>query len=165
MLEPFVVVLGERVFDRQDRIAVAPADQHLGQRVAVELTLLKAQTIAAALAEFRRGDVERDGHVLAWNKTGALDRPHQCFERFLVARKRRPPAAFIGHALQQAALGHDPACRMIDFRRDLERLGEGFCARRDHHEILHVGSPSGMAPPPKIWISGSGMIAGLSPRQ
>ena len=149
LLEPFVVVLGERVFDRQDRIAGAPAEQHFGQRVAVELTLFEAKTIAAAFAEFRCGDVERDRHVLAWNKAGALDRPHQGFERFLIARKRRPPAAFIGHALQETALGHDPACGMIDFRRDLERLGEGFCARRDHHESCTSVRRPAWAPPPK----------------
>ena len=49
---PFVVVLAERVFDREDRIAIAPAKQHLGQRVTVEFTLLEAQTIAAGLTEF-----------------------------------------------------------------------------------------------------------------
>ena len=59
LLEPFIIVLGERVFDRQDRIAGAPVEQHLGQRVAIEFALLEAQTIAARLAEFRCGDVER----------------------------------------------------------------------------------------------------------
>ena len=83
-------------------------------------------------------------HVLARNKAGALDRPHQRFERLLIARERRPPAAFIGDALQKAALGHDRARGMVDFRRDLERLGEGFGARRDDHEVLDVGSPSRM---------------------
>ena len=34
---------------------------------------------------------------------------------------------------------------MVDFRRDLERLGEGFGARRDHHEVLDVGSPSSVS--------------------
>ena len=37
------------------------------------------------------------------------------------------------------------ACGMVDFRRDLERLGESFGARRHDHEILHVGSPPGVS--------------------
>ena len=128
VLEALVVVLGERVFYRQDRIAVAPAEQHFAQRIAVEFAPFEDQTIAAALTKFRRGNVEREAHVLAWNKAGAFDRPHQGFERLLVGRKRRPPAAFVGHALQEAPLGHDPACGTIRPRRDLERLGESFCA-------------------------------------
>ena len=77
-------------------------------------------------------------------KPGALDRPHQRFERFLVGRKRRPPAAFVGHALQEAALGHDGARGAVDLGRDRQRLSEGFRARRDHHEVLNVDSPSRM---------------------
>ena len=143
-LEPLVVILGERVLDRQDRIAVEPTKQHLGQRVAVELALIEAKTIAAALTEFRRGDVERQADILARNEAGAFDRAHQRVERLLVGRERRPPAAFVGHALEEAAVGHDRARGAIDFGRHFQRLGEAFGARRDDHEILDVGSPSRM---------------------
>ena len=61
----FDVVLGERVLDRHDRIARAPADQQFGEPVAVEFALLEAEPVASAAAEFRGGDVERDGDVVA----------------------------------------------------------------------------------------------------
>ena len=98
------VVLGERVLDRDDRIAGAPAEQELGQAVAVELALLQAEPVASAASELRGGDVERDGDVLARFEAGALDRRHQRVQRLLVAGEGGPPAAFVGDALQESAL-------------------------------------------------------------
>src|SRR5271165_1798934 len=144
LLEPLVVVLREGVFDRQDGIAGAPLKQHVGQSVAVEFALFEAETIAAAAAEFRRGDVERYGHVHARSEPRALDCPHERVERLLVGAKCRPPAAFVGDALQEAALGHHSSSGVVDLRCDLQRLGEGLRPRRDDHEVLDVGSPSGM---------------------
>ena len=59
--QPVGVVLGERVLDRHDRIAVEPADQHLDHAVGVERRgRRRPGGTAPSRAELRGGDVERD---------------------------------------------------------------------------------------------------------
>ena len=52
--EALRVVLGQRVLDRDDGVALDPAQQQLDQAVAVELAPLQAQRVAAAAAELAR---------------------------------------------------------------------------------------------------------------
>ena len=54
------------------------------------------------------------------------------------------------------------AGRPVDLGRPVERLGEGRRTRADDQEVLDVDAPAAAcAPPPKIWISGSGSVTGL----
>ena len=52
------VVFRHRIFDRDDGIAIDPAQQDLRQAVAVELSLLQPKAIASAPTEFGRRDIE-----------------------------------------------------------------------------------------------------------
>ena len=63
--EAVQVVLGQRVLDRDDRIALDPAQQHLDHAVGIELARFQRQPVAAATAELGGRDVERDGHLRA----------------------------------------------------------------------------------------------------
>src|SRR5215218_1951393 len=49
--KPFRVVLGQGVFDRDDRVALDPAPEHPDHAVGVELALLQCETIAPAAPE------------------------------------------------------------------------------------------------------------------
>src|SRR5271166_1907038 len=134
------VVLGEWVLDGHNGIARAPAEQQLGETVAVELTLVEVQAVVAVAAELRGGDIERDGDVLSRRELSALDREHERIERLLIAGKRRPPAALVRDALEGSALGHDPPGG--DLRGQFERFAESPRLRRNDHEVLNVGSSS-----------------------
>ena len=59
------VVLGQRVLDRDDRIAPEPAEQQLDHAVRVQLAPLEAEPVAPAPAQLRGRHVERDRHLLA----------------------------------------------------------------------------------------------------
>ena len=63
--EALRVVLGQRVLDRDDRVAGEPAQQQLDHAARVELAALARQPVAALAAELRGRDVERDRHLLA----------------------------------------------------------------------------------------------------
>ena len=62
----------------------------------VNLTaLLGGQEVAAILDRNGGGDVEGDGHVVAWLQTGCFNGPHDEFERFAVRFQSRAIAAFV----------------------------------------------------------------------
>ena len=116
-----------------------------GHAVAVEFAALERQAIAPAPAEFGCGDIERDRRLPrpaysppARSPAPACPAPPHCCEG-------RPPAAFVGHALQQAALGHDRRRPRDRPRRSSPALRQSSLAPRRHdHEILNVGAPAGM---------------------
>ena len=58
--QPVRIMLAERVLDRDDRIPVEPADQHLGHAVAVERAAVARQPVEPVRVKFRGGDIERD---------------------------------------------------------------------------------------------------------
>ena len=72
----FGVVFGDRILDRDDRVALQPSEQQLAQAVAVQLAAVQAEPVAARTAEFRGGDVERDADVFAGTIAGTLDGAH-----------------------------------------------------------------------------------------
>src|SRR5579863_1806814 len=139
------VVFRKRVFNRQDRIALAPAQQIFRKSVTIQFAAFEAKTIAAVAPEFRSGDVERDRNLFAGRKASTLDRSHQRIKRFFIVRKGRPPAAFVRDALQQAAFDHDLSRGAIDFRCYLQRLRETAGARRHDHEVLNIDPSAGMS--------------------
>ncbi len=145
-------------------VARGPAEQIFGKAVAIEFAVLEREPVAPVAAELRCGDVERNRHLVAGRVASPLDRPHQRIKRLLVRGKRRPPAALVGHAAQQAAPGHDRAGGVIDFGRDLERFAESLPALGDitMKSWMSTRRPA-CAPPPKIWISGSGRRTAPSP--
>ena len=100
---------------------------------------------------------------LAGHEAGALDRAHQHRERLLVGVERGPPPAFVGDAGQLAGVAHQLAGRAIDLGGHRERLANdvaptGITIR----SWMSIRRPA-CAPPPKIWISGSGSETGLPP--
>src|SRR5204863_328645 len=156
--QPFCVVLGQRVLDRDDWVAIDPADQHLGHRIAVERAPVKRQPVTAIFAKLGGSDVERDRNLLAGGEAGALDRPQQRVERRLVRLESRPKAALVGHPLQQPALRHqgtgwgdcpaDGAAGEAQFcldRRTTARIPNAAAMDRDNGGVAHTPSSCAQA--------------------
>src|SRR5258706_278250 len=78
--------------------------------------------IAADAVELARGDIERDRDVGPGLEARVGDRADQLGEAFLVRLESRPVAAFVGHALQRAALREPRAGGGVDLRGPLERF-------------------------------------------
>ena len=138
------VVLGQRILDRDDRVARKPAGEEVDHAAAVELAALEAEPVAAVAAELRGRNVERDRHVLAGTHARAFDRAHEIVERLLVGREHRPEAAFVGDASKLAGLGHEFACRAVDLGDHRQRLREALRADGHDHEVLDVDAPPGV---------------------
>ena len=142
--EALRVVLGQRVLDREDRIAAEPAEQQLDHAARVQLPAVAGEPVAPVAAELAGGDVERDRHLLVRPEAGPLDRPRQHRQRRLVVGELRPVAALVGDALEQALLGQELAGGAIDLGRPVQRLGEARRTRADHQEVLDVQPARGM---------------------
>src|SRR5690349_2386648 len=78
------IVFRQRILDRDDRIAVDPAKQHLDHSIAVELATLEAKPIAAVATELGGRNVERDRDLAACCVARALDAAKEHRERFLI---------------------------------------------------------------------------------
>ena len=144
-LHRFEIGLGERVFDRHDRVGVHPALEHEPELLGREVAVLERQRVAAAgLLQLRRGDVQRDRHVLAGPEARVLNRPCELDQAFLVRLEGRPVAAFVGHALQRAFFGEPGAGGVVDLGGHLERLGECSRAGASHHVVLQVHAAAGV---------------------
>ena len=134
--EALRVVLGERILDRQDRIALDPSQQHLAEPIRVELAPLEAEPVTAVAPEFRGRHIEGDRHLVARRVAGALDGAHEIVERFLVGGEGRPPAAFVGHA--HAACRRPPSGRR---RRDRPRRSAPALRRNHPRSGTSPGNP------------------------
>ena len=93
--QPLGVVLGQRVLDRHDRIAVEPAEQRLGHAVGVEGLAVERQAVAAIAVKLGGGDVERDRDLLARGEAGPLDRPSNASSAASLLSKagQKPPSS------------------------------------------------------------------------
>ena len=149
-----VVVLGQRVLDGDDGIAVDPAGQQVAKAVAVHRPALEAEVVAAVPVELGGGDVEGDRHLVAGDAPAVLDGPHEELEGLFVGVEGGPPAPLVGDALQASGVGHARSRRPVDLRRPVEGLGEAGRADRHHHEVLDVH------PPPRVSASAEDLDLG-----
>ena len=132
------IVLRERVFDRHNGVGVEPAQPHGVQLLGGERTILEREQVAPAAMELRGRRVERDGDVGAGLEARVADCADQRFESFLVRPEGRPPAAFVGHALQGAVLLQARTGRAIHLGDPFQAFGEAAGAGADDHVILDV---------------------------
>lgn len=138
------IVLGQRVLNGDDGIAPDPVEQERAQRVAVQIPSLVRQGIASVSPELGGRDIERDRHVLARSQAGALNRPNEQREPFLVALKGGPVAALVGDPVAPARFGEKLAGGAIDLGRPVERLDVVLGADCNRHVVLDVDPASGM---------------------
>src|SRR5207247_2008772 len=144
MPHPLNIILGERIFDRNDGITVEPPHEQRYHGVGVKLLVLQCETITARATELGRSDIQRYCDLLSWRIARTLDGAQQSLQRLLVGGKRRPVTAFIGDAESPPALLHDTTGAHINLRRPFESFSEAARAQGHHHEILDVDPPSGM---------------------
>ena len=71
------VVVGHRVLDRRNRVAIDPADEEFGKFITVEFTAFKPKPITPTAAKLRGRYIERKDKMIARNETGTLDRAHK----------------------------------------------------------------------------------------
>ena len=148
LLPAFPVAFGHAVFDRDDRVAVAPAGKHLNPlfgRKARARRLL--HDVAAVLKEFRARAVETERDVLPRFVARGTDRFEDEFDGFLVRLALRREAAFVAHGGRHAAAVDDLLQRVERFRTVAERFAEGRGPDRDDHEFLEVEVVVGVRAP------------------
>ena len=115
------VVLAQRILDRDQRVAASPVGDQAHHGGAVEMAILALEPVAVAVAQLRRGDVERECGLDA----GALDRARPDLECLVVGGERRRQPALVGHERRLvAALPQLCGRAGAHQRRVLDRLGE-----------------------------------------
>src|SRR5205085_2394542 len=98
------IVLGERVLDRDDRVAGEPPGEERMQLARGKAAVLEPEVVAAAAMELRRGDIQSDADVDTRLEACIGNGADELDERFLVAFERRPVAALVGYSGEEAAL-------------------------------------------------------------
>src|SRR5919197_1263806 len=128
------VVLGQRVFDRDDRVALdelGPEPGHLGAR-----ELAPLEPVGAVAVDLARGWVERDRDALA--VPGGLGRVHDRVDRRFARLEIGREATLVADTSREAAVVEDALERVVDLGADPNRLHKAVCADRDDHEFLQV---------------------------
>ena len=100
-----VVVLAERVLDRDDRVVADPGRELVDELVRPETSTLARERVRAFGEELRRGDVDRDRRLGSRLEPTALDPREQDVERSPVRRQRcRKPSLVRDERRVMAAL-------------------------------------------------------------
>ena len=98
------------------------------------------------------------------SKPASADRAGQFGERLLVRLEGRPVAAFVGDAVQRAALREARAGRLVDLARSTPALSAKLPAPVQMiMKSCTSMRPCACAPPPKIWICGTGIATARLP--
>ena len=133
------VVLGQRVLDEDDRVAVdpfAPERDHLRRAARRPVRLERdVGTVAPHLARRR---IETDCDVGPGTVAGLPDRLDDQLDRFLVARQIRGEAAFVADAGRPAPAREQRPQGMEGLDAHAERLGERRRVVRGDLELLEV---------------------------
>jgi hypothetical protein len=96
-----------RVFDRDDRVLVAPGRQQVGELGRGQRQAFAFQLVLAVFVELGSGAVQADGDLGAWLVAGLLDGFDDQLDRFFVVGQRRGKAAFVADGGVQALLVQD----------------------------------------------------------
>ena len=145
----FPVVLGETVFDGQDRMPVDHALQEVDHVVGAEISALAGQVvdIASLVIEVGCCNVECVPDVFAEAKSCRLDGGVQYFECFFMAGERGAVASFIGTQQRVASAAENVGGGRVDIADPVERLAVALRADGDDEEVLEVQLLPGVQAP------------------
>src|SRR5438094_47495 len=128
------VVLGQRVLERDDRVAPGELRPERGHFVAAQLATLEA--VGAVTEDLARRRIELDGDAVAMPRAvGGLEDRH---DRRLARSEVRREAALVADAGLEAAIVEHPLERVVDLGAHAQRLGEALRPGRNDHELLEV---------------------------
>src|SRR5213076_2026105 len=104
--ETLRIVLGERILDRNDRVGIDPAAEHIDHTAGIETAIFERQRVPPFSSELGSSHIERDRYIAAEAETGDLDCAHKFVQCLLIRTKGRTIAALVGNALQLTSRFH-----------------------------------------------------------
>ena len=125
-----LVVLAERVLDRDDRVVVDPGCELVDELLGPEAAVLAREHVPAVDEKLRRGDIDGDRGLGSRLEPAPLDPLEQDVERGPVRRQRCGEPALVGDERRVvAALAQDVRGRGTHARGPLDRLRERLALR------------------------------------
>ncbi len=141
---PVPIVLRHPVFDRDDRVLVAPGGEHLGPVLRRQAESFAFEPVEPVPMELAGRAIERDGDLRACGVARRVDRLQNQLDRRFVTRDAGGKATLVADGCAHAVRVDQLLQCMKHFGAVADCVGKTRSADRHDHELLQVEAVVGM---------------------
>src|SRR5690554_6073479 len=132
------VALVHAVFDGHNRVTLTQACQVIGEAFGIKALAFTRQLILTVFVEFRRGTIQRQGHIFAQLIASVFNSLLDRSQGRFVGRQVRRKTTLVAHRCVQALRLQHFLQAVEDFRADTQSLCKALHSNRLNHELLDV---------------------------